>query len=70
MNQFQLVQESYNLCRLKLVVNDAFTNDTLNWLIRQIKGALGEQVEVQVDFVSEIPLPSSGKRAFTISKVS
>jgi phenylacetate-CoA ligase len=68
-NQFQLIQESYDLCTLKLVVNDAFTNDTLEWIVHQIKGALGEQVAVEVDFVPEIPQPPSGKREFTISKV-
>ena len=67
--QFQLIQESYDLCRLKLVVNDKFTNETHEWIVRQIKEALGENVEVRVEFVDQIPPPTSGKIAFTISKI-
>ena len=68
-NQFQLIQENYNRCTLKLVVNEGFTKDILNWLVGKIKEALGPEVEVVADFVEEIPRPSSGKMAFTISKV-
>lgn len=68
-NQFQLIQESYNLCKLKLVVDDAFTEDTLGWIVRKIKGALGTDVQVETDFVEKIPQPPSGKMAYTISKV-
>jgi hypothetical protein len=31
--------------------------------------ALGGDVVVRIEFVDEIPLPASGKREFTISKV-
>ena len=69
-NRFQLIQESYDLCHLKLVVNERFTDDTLAWIVGRIKDALGEGVEVQVNLVSEIPPLPSGKIAFTISKLA
>ena len=68
-NQFQLIQESYDLCKLKLVVDDAFTDDTLGLIVRKIKDALGSDVQVETNFVEKIPQPPSGKMAYTISKV-
>lgn len=68
-DQFQLIQESYDLCKLKLVVDDAFTDETLGWIIRRIKDALGADVQVETEFVEKIPKPRSGKMAYTISKV-
>ena len=68
-NQFQLIQESYELCKLKLVVDDAFTDDSLGWIIHRIKDALGADVQVETDFVEKILQPPSGKMAYTISKV-
>ncbi len=69
-SQFQLIQESYDLCKLKLVVDDAFTDDTLGWIVRKIKDALGADVHIETDFVESIPKPPSGKMAYTISKVT
>ena len=65
-----MIQESYDLCKLKLVVDDAFTDDTLGWIVRKIKDALGADVHIETDFVESIPKPPSGKMAYTISKVT
>ena len=69
-DQFQLIQERADLCILKLVVNPGFTENTRDRLVGKIRGALGEAVEVRVDLVKEIPKPSSGKMAFTVSKLN
>jgi len=67
--QFQLIQDSYDVCRLKLVVNDEFRQDTLEGIIQKIQARLGENTDVRVEFLHEIPRPKSGKIAFTISNV-
>lgn len=69
-DQFQLIQESFERCVLKLVINTHWQEATRRKLVQQIQDALGADVVVKVEFVSEIPLPISGKREFTISKVS
>ena len=68
-NQFQLIQETLKRCVLKLVINEEWTEETRRYLVQSIQRVLGGDVVVSVEFVDEIPLPASGKRAFTISKV-
>lgn len=68
-SQFQLIQETLDRCVLKLVVNDQWRETTRSYLVMRIQEALGAEVSVEVVFVDDIPLPLSGKREFTISKV-
>ena len=68
--QFQLIQVTLEKCILKLVVNEQWTTETGNHIVQKIQDALGADVSVKIEFVDEIPLPKSGKRAFTISKVT
>lgn len=69
-NQFQLIQETFEKCVLKLVVNEQWTAETSNHIVQKIQDVLGAEVSVKIEFVDEIPLPKSGKREFTISKVT
>ena len=68
-NQFQLIQETFERCVLKLVINAQWQETTGDLLVRKIQDTLGPDVAVTVEFVEEIPLSTSGKREFTISKV-
>lgn len=68
-NQFQIIQETLRHCVLKLVVNERWTETARRYLVQSIQKVLGADVGVTVEFVDEIPLPTSGKRQFTISKV-
>ncbi len=68
--QFQLIQETFEKCVLKLVTNEQWTAETGNYIVQKIQEALGADVSVKIEFVDEIPLPKSGKREFTISKVT
>ncbi len=67
--QFQLIQETLKHCVLKVVVNTQWTEAANRYMVQKIQGALGADVTVTVKFMKEIPLPASGKREFTISKV-
>lgn len=69
-NQFQLIQETLRHCVLKLVIDKQWTEETRRYLVQSIQEVLGGDVVVTVEFVKEIPLPTSGKREFTISRVS
>ena len=68
-NQFQIIQETLKHCVLKVVVNRQWTEATRHHLVQCIQKALGEDVVVTVEFVEDIPVPASGKREYTISKV-
>ena len=69
MTQFQIIQESLKHCVLKVVTNEKWTESTRCLLVQGIQDALGTTVVVTVELVDEIPLPASGKREYTISKV-
>ena len=68
-SQFQLIQETLERCVLKLVINRQWQETTRSHLVQKIQEALGAEVVVEVVFADDIPLPSSGKREFTISRV-
>ena len=68
-DQFQLIQESLKHCVLKVVINTQWTEAARRYMVQKIQGVLGADAIVTVKFVEEIPLPTSGKREFTISKV-
>ena len=68
-NQFQIIQETHKHCVLKVVVNQQWTEATHHYLVQCIQKALGAEVVVTVKFVEDIPVPASGKREYTISKV-
>ncbi|MYB95850.1 phenylacetate--CoA ligase family protein [Candidatus Poribacteria bacterium] len=67
--QFQIIQETLKHCVLKVVVNRLWTEASRRSLVQCIQKALGSDVVVTVKFVDSIPLPASGKREYTISKV-
>ena len=69
LEQFQLIQETFKHCVLKVVVNTQWTESARQYMVQKIREPLGADVIVTVEFVEEIPLPASGKREFTISKV-
>ena len=68
-NQFQLIQETFKHCVLKLVVSTQWEEETRDVLVQKIQRILGEDVVVTVKLVEDIPLSPSGKREYTISKV-
>jgi len=67
--QFQIIQETLKHCVLKVVVNRQWTEATRRSLVQCIQKALGGDVVVTVELVDYIPIPVSGKREYTISKV-
>ena len=70
LEQFQLIQKTFKHCVLKVVVNKQWTEAARQYMIQKIQDALGADVIVTVKFVKNIPFTVSGKREFTISKVS
>ena len=69
LEQFQLIQETFKHCVLKVVINTQWTEAARRYMVRKIQEVLGADVIVTVKFVKNIPFPVSGKREFTVSKV-
>ncbi len=69
-SQFQLIQDSFEKCTLKLVINEEWTEKTCDEIVLKIQAKMGTDVTVDVEYVEEIPLSKSGKREFTISRLT
>lgn len=65
--QFQVIQESKERIRLKLVTNKAFHPDSFSFLRNNIKLHCGQAMDVVFDLVKHIETLKSGKRRYIIS---
>ncbi len=69
-NKFRILQENQYRIDIKLVKNEKFTKEDADYILKKIKGMVGEDVEVNIEFVDSIPPTRSGKERFVISKVN
>ncbi len=67
--QMQAVQEEPRLVKVNVVRGDSYGADTEQGLRQSMKGFLGQDVEIQIEQVSQIPQESSGKYRFTICRL-
>ncbi len=67
--KFQIIQHTLADVELKIVSKTSGSNVYIPTILEKIKSMLGEQTNVDVKFVDNIPTPASGKSLFTISKV-
>ncbi len=65
--EYKVIQETKDLTRIMLVVEKSFTEQTERQVISGFKSSLGEGVDIQVEYVDEIPAEKSGKFRFVIS---
>ncbi len=66
-DEFQVIQESKDKIRLKLVTDRSFRPDSVSFLTNTIKGHCGEEMEVAVEFVNHLEPLKSGKRRYVVS---
>lgn len=68
--QFQIIQDKIDHVFVKLVLSSGeVKRDFVDILVMEIKKLLGQDVQIEVQEVDEIPPQKSGKRAYTISYV-
>lgn len=65
--QYQIVQERFGELLIKLVKANLFTDDVLKEILKDIKEHMGDDLNIEVEFVNEIPLGRTGKRQHCIS---
>jgi phenylacetate-CoA ligase len=69
-DQFQVTQERIDHLTVKIVKNQYFSDTDLNHIQNEIQKRVGADVDIEINFVNEIPLSGrSGKRRFVISKI-
>jgi phenylacetate-CoA ligase len=66
---FQIIQEKINKLLIKIVKSDDFNENEINRIIKTIKRDLGEDIEIEVDYVSELDKTPTGKHRVTVSKI-
>lgn len=67
--RFQFIQEDLEKYSLVLVRDETFREEALEGIVREIKAKVGQDSEVEIRFVDDIPITESGKFRFTVSKV-
>lgn len=67
---FQIVQKTYDSLNLNLIKSDSFIIEEEELLISKLKEYMGENMQIVVNYVNEIPLTKSGKLRIVISEIS
>ncbi len=68
--QFQVVQKSLDLVNIRIVCDKPPAQENLNEIEKTVKGALGQDVQVDFEFPDEIPVKASGKYLYTRSELN
>jgi phenylacetate-CoA ligase len=67
--RFQVIQTRLDELLVKVVPDDAFTDEQERYIRQQIARSLGDTVRVDLQRVDEIPLTATGKHRVTISEL-
>lgn len=68
--EFKIIQESLNLTRVFLVTDAVFQPEIEQTIIAGFKRRLGAGVDIQIERVAAIPMETSGKFRYIVSKVA
>jgi phenylacetate-CoA ligase len=68
--EFQVIQESRERIKVKIVKRSQYSEEDSNCIINGIKKIAGENMQIDIEFVTSIPPTRSGKRRIVISHES
>jgi phenylacetate-CoA ligase len=68
--QFQIVQDAPDKLEIRIVARADLNDEHRNRLIHAVAHRMGDQVEVWINDVTDIPLTSAGKRRITVSNLA
>jgi phenylacetate-CoA ligase len=68
--EYQIIQESYEKIKVKIVKRGQYSEQDSNYIISGMKKIIGEDVQIEIEFVDSIPPTRSGKRRVVISRIS
>ena len=67
---FKITQESVDLTSVSVVSDGGLNGELVGKIVQGFKARLGQEVEIRVDEVKEIPSEKSGKFRYVVSKVA
>lgn len=65
----QIVQEDYDRIRIRIVPNAQYRPADAQYLIREFKARLGDDMQIEIEVVEKLPRTKSGKFKWVISEV-
>ncbi len=68
-DNYQIIQNSYNDLNIKIVINDLFQSEKIQYIKSVLHKKLEKKLNIEIDIVKEIKPTSAGKRKYIISKV-
>jgi hypothetical protein len=68
--QFRIIQDTIDHVTVKFVRTKNYTEDNTEHLLEYMRSNYGDNLEIDVEFVDDIPPLPSGKRSSFISKVN
>ena len=68
-SRFQVIQEKINQLRIKIVKSNEFTIQDIENIKKKITKDLGEAIEIEVEYVTEIEKTPTGKHRVIVSKI-
>lgn len=68
--QFQFVQKSLDKMVVRLVQSEEVPQSTLDEIVRMLQIVMGDNVEVEFEFMEEIPVLPSGKHQSAVSELN
>jgi phenylacetate-CoA ligase len=67
--QYQVVQEEQGAMRLRIVKALRFDDELFDEILERLRGYVGRETRIDVDFVEEIPLVRTGKHRESVSQL-
>jgi phenylacetate-CoA ligase len=68
-NKFQVVQQVKEEIEVRIVKNDTFSDQDAEHIRAAIREGAGEKLKIRLNFVGDVPAPSSGKIRLVISEI-
>jgi phenylacetate-CoA ligase len=68
-NKFQVVQQVKEEIEVRIVKNDTFSDQDAEHIRAAIREGAGEKLKIRLNFVEDVPAPSSGKIRLVISEI-
>ena len=69
-NQYQVIQNELGSIELKIIKGSRFTEESMNELLQQLKYHLGENTNINLNYVEKIDMVRTGKHQGAISNLN
>jgi phenylacetate-CoA ligase len=67
--QFQVIQKKRDRLLIRILANDAYRQSGTDFVLEESRRVLGEEMQIDIELVNELPLLPSGKLRYTVSEI-